>query len=112
MTVSTVNVRMDADVKRNFEAICSSIGMNLTTAVNIFARRVIREGKIPFELSANFDVSDNEAKKDWAVAKSAFEQMRRQAQNACPQGMSLDEINELIAQTREENRLTRVAEPQ
>lgn len=45
-----MNIRMDADVKRQAEALFSEIGMNMTTAINIFLRQSIRENGIPFEL--------------------------------------------------------------
>ena len=44
---------MDKDVKAQAEAFFSELGMNLTTAFNIFVRQSLREGKIPFEISVN-----------------------------------------------------------
>lgn len=46
------SVRMDSDLKKKFEDLCESLGMNMTTAFNIFARTVVREQGIPFEISA------------------------------------------------------------
>ena len=54
MSVATFSVRMDEDLKKQFEAICAEMGMNMTTAVNIFARAVINQQKIPFIVSAQF----------------------------------------------------------
>ncbi len=48
-----MNIRMDADVKRQAEAIFAEIGMNMTTAINIFLKQSIREKGIPFELKIN-----------------------------------------------------------
>lgn len=48
-----VNFRMDADIKTKMEQICSEMGLNMTTAFNIFAKTVIRERRIPFEISAD-----------------------------------------------------------
>lgn len=53
MASVNVNIRMDADLKKQFEAFCSEVGMNMTTAFTIFARRTVRENRIPFEVSAN-----------------------------------------------------------
>lgn len=50
MANTSMNIRMDADVKRQAEALFSEIGMNMTTAINIFLRQSIRENGIPFEL--------------------------------------------------------------
>ena len=55
MATSAVSIRMDTAVKKDFEKVCSEIGINLTTAVNIFAKKVIREQRIPFELTAETD---------------------------------------------------------
>ena len=52
MAMTNVNIRMDADTKRQFELFCNEIGMTVSTAMNIFARTVVREHRIPFELAA------------------------------------------------------------
>ena len=44
---------MDSDLKAQADALFSELGMNLTTAFNIFVRQSIREGGIPFEISIN-----------------------------------------------------------
>ena len=41
---------MDENLKKQFDILCSEFGMNATTAVNVFARAVVRERKIPFEI--------------------------------------------------------------
>ena len=43
MATSTFSVRMDEDLKKEFDQLCTDFGMNMTTAVNIFARAVVRE---------------------------------------------------------------------
>ena len=53
MANTSMNIRMDAEVKRQAEAIFSEIGMNMTTAINIFLKQSIRENGIPFELKIN-----------------------------------------------------------
>ena len=55
MAQATINLRMDADLKQNMEAVCKAMGMNLTTAFTIFARKVTNERRIPFEISAPED---------------------------------------------------------
>ena len=44
---------MDSDLKAQAEALFGELGMNLTTAFNIFVRQSLREGGIPFEISLN-----------------------------------------------------------
>lgn len=46
---TTFSVRLDADLKKECEALYSEIGMNLTTAINVFLRQSLRSGGLPFE---------------------------------------------------------------
>ncbi|TQR33107.1 type II toxin-antitoxin system antitoxin, RelB/DinJ family [Campylobacter sp. MIT 99-7217] len=52
MQNKTINVtfRMDKEDKKHFERIINSMGLNLSSAFNIFAKAVIRDSAIPFEL--------------------------------------------------------------
>ena len=67
--------------------------MNATTAFNIFARTVVKEKRIPFEIKA----SENISLKD---GMSAFMRLREEAKINGIQDLSLDEINEEIRKTR------------
>lgn len=49
----TLNVRVDGNDKKNFEKFCSSVGINVSTAVNMFIKAVLREQRIPFEVKSN-----------------------------------------------------------
>jgi len=52
MSESTnLNIRIDKDLKDQAETFFSELGMNMTTAINIFVRQSLRQGKIPFEIS-------------------------------------------------------------
>lgn len=48
-----VNLKMDADVKKRMEQACSELGLSMSAAFNIFARKVGREKRIPFEVSVD-----------------------------------------------------------
>ncbi|MDR1236615.1 MAG: type II toxin-antitoxin system RelB/DinJ family antitoxin [Propionibacteriaceae bacterium] len=48
-----VNIRMDTELKRGMEETCRELGMNLTTAFTIFARKMTREHRIPFDVSVD-----------------------------------------------------------
>ena len=48
-----VNFRMDADLKKSMEQTCSELGMSMTTAFTIFAKKVSREKRIPFDVSVD-----------------------------------------------------------
>ena len=53
MERSNLNVRVDAKDKKGFEQFCSNVGMNVSTAINMFIKAVLREQKLPFEVRAN-----------------------------------------------------------
>lgn len=55
MAQAMVNFRMDAELKRKMEALCKEMGLTMTTAFTIYAAKVVRERKIPFEISAEED---------------------------------------------------------
>ena len=74
MAQATINLRMDADLKRDLEAICKEMGMNLTTAFTIFAKKVTRERRIPFEVSALADPFYSE--ENMSRLKDSMEQMK------------------------------------
>lgn len=50
MDTTNLNIRTEKDVKEQAERIFSELGLNMTTAVNMFLRIVIRENGIPFPL--------------------------------------------------------------
>ena len=53
MAQATVSIRMDAELKNQMEKLCDELGMNLTTAFTIFAKKATRERRIPFEVSVD-----------------------------------------------------------
>ena len=94
MAQATFSVRMDEDLKRQFDALCEEFGMNTTTAFNIFARAVVRERRIPFEIIAP------QKKLTRSDGMQAFWNLRSEAKQSGIQDLSLDEINEEIRQAR------------
>lgn len=53
MALKSVNIRIDEELKKQVEKLFSDFGMNTTTAFTIFVKAVIRERKIPFEITAS-----------------------------------------------------------
>lgn len=51
MAQSIINIRMDESLKNNFDYICNELGLNMSTAITIFAKKMCREKRIPFEVS-------------------------------------------------------------
>ena len=53
MAQTILSVRMDSEVKKEFDALCADVGMTASTAINLFAKAFIRERKLPFEIKAS-----------------------------------------------------------
>ena len=51
--VSNVSFRIDRDLKTQADSLFEQLGMNMTTAFNIFLRQSVREGRIPFDITIN-----------------------------------------------------------
>ena len=49
--MAQVNIRIDDDLKERADALFEDLGLNMTTAVNIFVRATVRQGGIPFEVT-------------------------------------------------------------
>lgn len=75
MAQTNINIRMDEDLKKQFENFCSEVGMSMTTAFCIFAKTVVRQQRIPFEISTESDPFYSAANMD-RLRRSA-EQMER-----------------------------------
>ena len=63
-----VTIRLDRDVKEQAERMFNDLGMNLSTAFNIFARQSLRQGKIPFEIYDPFYSEKNQARLAKSIA--------------------------------------------
>ena len=58
-----VTIRMDKDLKKKTDELLNELGMSFTTAVTVFAKQILREQRIPFEISKQSVASNNEVKK-------------------------------------------------
>lgn len=56
--MAQINLRVEDEVKRNAERVCDEIGISLSTAINIYLKKLGREKRIPFEVSADPFYSD------------------------------------------------------
>lgn len=95
MKQATFSVRMEEGLKHQFDDLCYEFGMNASTAFNMFARAVVRERKIPFEISA-----ESYNAKLQSSGRMAFMALREQAQNEGLSNLSFEEINEEINKAR------------
>lgn len=77
MATTNLNIRVDKDIKEQADKIYSELGMNMTTAINMFLRTTIREHGIPFALK--LDVPNE-------VTAAAIEEGRRIASDSSVKG--------------------------
>ncbi len=62
MAQTTINVRIDEDLKKEFEDFCNETGLNISVAINLFVKTVVREKQIPFKITTDpFYSSENMA---------------------------------------------------
>ncbi len=71
-TVS-VNFKLDAEVKKAMEKVCKEMGLSMSAAFTIFAKKVGKEHRIPFEISADPFYSEQNI----ARLKKSIEQMEK-----------------------------------
>ena len=94
MAQATFSVRMDENLKNQFEVLCDAFGMNMSTAINVFARAVVRERKIPFEITeGKIDITRE-------GALFALNAVRTKSVQDGVADMSLEDINAEIDSTR------------
>lgn len=53
MAQSNICIRMDEDLKKQFDFLCNELGLTMSTAINIFVKKFVREQALPFALSIN-----------------------------------------------------------
>ena len=53
MATVNMSIRMDTELKKQADAMFADMGLNMTTAMNMFLRQVVRQGRIPFEIATD-----------------------------------------------------------
>lgn len=71
MAQTLVNFRIDETTKMQMEQVCSELGLTMSTALNIFVKKVIREKRIPFDVSIDPFYSESNMK----AIKESIEQL-------------------------------------
>jgi len=59
--MAQVNIRIEPDIKARADVLFAELGLNMSTAVNIFIRQTLREGRIPFDVTTKPDPFWSEA---------------------------------------------------
>jgi len=95
MAQVSMTVRMDAQLKHKFDALCAQLGMSANTAMNVFANAVVQTQSIPFRIGIYKPDYEDEALK-------RFRQYKAKLAASDQPELTLDEINEEIKLAREE----------
>lgn len=72
MAQTTISIRMDDSLKKSFDAICNELGMTMSTAVTILAKKMSREKRLPFDVSMDQFYSESNIK----ALNESIEQMK------------------------------------
>jgi DNA-damage-inducible protein J len=98
MAAINVTVRVEEDVKRDFDNFCNSVGMNVSTAINMFMRAVLRTRNLPFPVTDVFDDNKDEIEQ----ARRALRVLQTQSVINGTSEMSMEEIDAEITAYRQE----------
>lgn len=74
MAQATITARVDKKDKASFDAFCSNVGLNTSTAINLFVKAVLRENRIPFEITQSSDLFFSET--NMAYIKKSVQELR------------------------------------
>ena len=70
MSQSTVSVRMDEALKQEFDTVCNDLGLSMSTAVTMLAKKMAREKRLPFEVALDPSYSpENQARLRRSIAQ-------------------------------------------
>ena len=101
MAQTAFTVRMDSDTKKRFDELCKDFGMSANTAFNVFARTVVKQERIPFEVESERELEKQKASQRFG---ELIDEIRADVQRRGVPEMSLDDINAIIKETREQRR--------
>ena len=87
MAQTLVNFRIDETTKKQMEQVCNELGITMSTAFNIFVKKVIREKRIPFEVSIDPFYSEPNVK--------ALEESIKQLEEGKTIAKTINELEEL-----------------
>ena len=93
MEMAIVQAQVDIEVKNEASQLFDDLGLDMSTAINIFLKKCLQEGGIPFEIKINKTFHNNKCLK-------ALVAIQRQAKENGLSDMTLDEINAEIAAAR------------
>ena len=99
MSTTAISIRLDSDIKKQFENLCKEFGLSTNAAFNLFARTVVREQAIPFPISLNGSESETKS----SAAQKALDRVQSLSAQEAHEWTD-EEIDELIAAHRRKKR--------
>ena len=99
MSTTAISIRLDSDIKKQFENLCKEFGLSTNAAFNLFARTVVREQAIPFPIS----LKGSESEKRSTAAQKALDKVQSLSAQEAHEWTD-EEIDELIAAHRRKKR--------
>lgn len=90
MATTSVTIRMEENLKKQAEMLFDEMGLNMTTAITMFTKAVVRQGKIPFEITAD---------PFWSEANQT--RLRQTMENYNPEKLVYKTMEELEAMAHE-----------
>ena len=105
---TNINIRMDKALKEQAETLLSELGMNMTTAFNIFLRQAVRERAIPFQIALEKPNIEAERKRQ---ARKEFGELVKSIQEDSVRNdtdkMTMDDIDAIVSNVRQEARVSK-----
>ena len=101
MSAVCVTVLIDEETKREFDSFCENVGMNITTAFNLFIKATLRSRVLPFNIT---DIEPLKNPKETTMLRGlkALKDAQEQVKSQGLSDMSPDEINMIIEKVRQE----------
>jgi len=105
---TNLSIRIDSNLKTEADKIFNAMGMNLTTAINVFVRQAVMQKKIPFEITLLTGEIDNK-KISMKEATAASERIWQQSLRNGTDKITLEEIDAEITASRTERKIHRMS---
>ena len=99
MSTANITICVDDETKRQFDAFCENVGLNVTTAIHLFIKTVLRTRKIPFAIT---DVSETDPEIKFARERgeATLVKLNKIAEETGLSEMTMEEIDKEIAACR------------
>ena len=101
MAQTNLTIRIDEELKHEAEVLFNKIGLNMSSAINVFFRKAVGSQSIPFELKAYDD--DYHARVQ--SRRDNFRALQEEAITSGASNMTIDEVNELVKTVRQEKQV-------